>query len=255
MQLFGAELLNEKLFGFALSFCRIGSFIMLLPGIGEIYVSARIRLVFALFLSFICYLSINENIGKMPDSSSLLFLSLFHEIVIGIFLGTVVRILIATMHTMGIIVSMQSGLSMAMMFDPTQNAQGAVVGNFMTSLVMAFIFISDTHHLFIRAFVNSFDIIKINHPIIIGEFTNYIVKTVGSSFDVGVKLAAPQILVSLLVVIASGLLARVFPVLQVFFLITPLQLIISFTILMITISILVTWFMQYFTEYLGSFLF
>ena len=65
-------------------------------------------------------------------------------------------------------------------------------------------------------------------------------------FRIGVQFATPFIVISLMMYLALGVLARLMPQLQVFFIALPLQILISFLVLMVVLSVGMTyWLTQY----------
>ncbi|MFV9902029.1 MAG: flagellar biosynthetic protein FliR [Rickettsiales endosymbiont of Dermacentor nuttalli] len=232
------------MFKIILVFCRIGANLMILPGIGEQYVIARARLLFAITLSIIVCPIVSMYLPKMPTDVISLFLTLFIEILIGVFLGLVVRILFSALHVAGMLITTQSGLGMAIMFDHTQRDQGAVFGTFLSSLAIVMMFLTNMHHLFIEAVIDSYKLLDYK-MLIVDDMLVVIIKAVTSSFEIAIKIASPYIIVSLLILTVSGVLSRLMPAVQVFFLMTPVQMLLSFFIFILTISTSILWYFDY----------
>ena len=121
-----------------LIFCRIGTAIMLLPGFGEAYVSARIRLMLALMFS-ILLTPVLTTIPEMPTTMFGLTSLVVAEILTGLFLGGISRIIISALHIAGTIIALQSSLASALVQDVTQiQGQTSPLSNLlgMTALVV-----------------------------------------------------------------------------------------------------------------------
>ena len=56
------------------------------------------------------------------------------EITAGVLVGAMARIIMSALQVAGFLIATQIGLAYAQTLDPTQNTQGAVVGNFLTLL-------------------------------------------------------------------------------------------------------------------------
>src|ERR1700755_301865 len=69
------------------------------------------------------------------------------------------RIIMSALQVAGYLIATQTGLSYAQTIDPTQNTQGAVVGNFMSLLGTVLIFATDLHHMAIGAIAGSYRMI------------------------------------------------------------------------------------------------
>src|ERR1700730_1102728 len=103
------QILPANLFAASLVFARLGSAMMLLPGIGEIYVSPRLRLVLALGMTLVATPVVAPLLPR-PSGAIELALLLAGEIAVGIFLGTIARILLAALQVAGSVVSINLGL-------------------------------------------------------------------------------------------------------------------------------------------------
>jgi flagellar biosynthetic protein FliR len=237
----------ETIFGILLVFCRVGSNLMVLPGIGDGYVSIRFRLLIALGLSVIIF-PVISNIPVFPKSTSELFTLIIIEIFIGIFIGLITRVLMGAAHIAGLIVASQSGLGSALLFDPTQSTQGAIIGSFFSVITMVLLFVTDLHHMLIEGIADSYEVFKPGMFISTGDHAEQMINLMADSFTIAIKMVTPQLVVSLLLLIASGILARLMPSLQIFFLITPIQLLLSFFIIMITISVSMMWYINFIQE-------
>jgi len=245
------DYITNEMFQVFLTFCRIGSCFMLLPGFGDSYVSPRVRLVFGLVLS----LAISHaapNLPKMPVTSLGTLVVIFHEIVIGLLIGGIIKIITAAVHIAGSVIAAQSSLGQASLFDPSQQSQGAVFGTFMQMLALVLIFSLDFHHLIISGMVISYNVFPPDSPLLWADFSRLAVKTIASSFDIGVRISAPLIVVGVLINLTSGVLARLMPAFQVFFVIMPLQILVSLFIFMATLSGVMLVYINYVNDSLGN---
>ncbi|MDG1288053.1 MAG: flagellar biosynthetic protein FliR [Rickettsiales bacterium] len=243
-----------ELFAFLLIFVRIGSGIMLLPGVGETYVSPRIRLPFALLIALVLTPVLQEGLPRIPDSPLALTAMIAGEMVIGIFFGFLARYLIAIMHTVGVIISYQSSLAAATMFDVSQATQGSVIGNFLSMIAVVLIFTTNLHHLMLQGLVDSYTLFVPGEMLPLGDIADTITRLVSDVFNIAVKLASPLIAMGLIFYLAAGILARLMPNMQVFFVIIPLQIQISFWVLMTTLSGMLLWYLDFAEARLTAFL-
>lgn len=228
-----------------LVFSRVGAAIMLLPGFGEIYIPARIRLIFAAMVSVLIS-PIIKNIPEIPDSALALFIVILAEITVGLFIGGISRILISTAHMAGMIISYQSSLASAVTKDVAQaQGQGTSLGNLIGVVALVLIFSTNIHHLMLSGVMQSYSLFLPGEFPSAGSFANHAVKTVGSAFEMAMKIASPHIVVGLMIYLGSGIVARLMPNMQVFFILIAPQLLISFFIFMISFSTMMLWYMEY----------
>jgi len=123
------------------------------------------------------------------------------------------------------------GLGFAMAVDPTQGQQGMLIGNLLAMLGVALIFATDLHHLAIGALDHSYTLFRPGEFMPAGDVTQLMVTIISSAFKIGVQLAAPFLVFGLLFNLGLGILARLMPQLQVFFLGLPISMMIGFAML------------------------
>lgn len=245
------QLLTNEVYSFLLVFCRVGSCIMLLPALGASYIPPRSRLVLAVSLSLVVTPLIN-SFPPMPGNAFQMFNDIGCEIIIGIMMGTVAKIIASAIHIAGMIISMQSSLSQASLFDPNQATQSSVFGSYMDMMVLVMIFATNTHHVMIAAMADSYNLFAPVSPIPFADFAELTIQSVSKAFAIGFQLSMPLVIVGTLVNLASGLLARLMPSFQVYFVIMPAQILVALFIFMTTFSAGLLWYMEVFAESMNS---
>lgn len=218
---------------YLLTFARVGTLIMLMPGIGEQMISPRLRLAFALLVTLVLFPMVRPLLpvaGAGPGAPGLIGL-LFGETLVGLVLGLSVRMILAALQTAGMIISQALGLSYAMTVDPTQGSQQAAVGNFLALLGITLILAADLHHLAIDAIARSYALLPPNGVPGMGEAAMLALKAVGRGFSLAVQISAPFIAFGILFNLGLGVLSRLMPQLQVFFLAVPASVLIGMLIL------------------------
>lgn len=168
------------------------------------------------------------------------------EVLIGLFLGILGRIALSALHTAGTIIAFQSGLAAAQSFDPSQGAQGALVARMLTVIGVTMIFATGLHHLFIHACAMSFKVFPPAQPIILGDAAALVIQQVSASFGLALQLAAPFLAYGILFNIALGIIARLMPQLQIFFIALPANITVGFVLFLFTISTIMMWFLERF---------
>jgi len=246
--------LPDNLFAVLLVFARVGSALVILPGFGDLYVPQRYRLLLAVFLSLLIAGIVAPLLPALPSSPATLLVLLFGEIVVGLFLGTVARLLVTALETAGSIVALQVGLSSASVFNPMMAQQSALPSSLLMTLGTLVIFLTDTHHLLLRALVDSYSLFAPGVMPILGDASDMVARTAAASFRLGTELAAPFIVAGTLFFAALGLLSRLMPQLQIFFVIVPVQIAGGIAIFALTLSAVMRWFAESFAQQIGNFL-
>jgi len=247
-------LVPETVFAFLLLFARIGAALMLLPGFGELYVAPRIRLLLALAITLVLMPVLSGGLPGLPGDPASLLLLLGGEIAVGVFLGVLAQIILSALHTAGMIVAFQSGFANALAFDPNTNQQGSLAGLFLGTTALLLLFVAGGHHLMLRAVADSYGLFVPGDPLPVGDFSMAVTDVVARSFALALQIAAPFIVVGLLFYLGLGLLARLMPQVQVFFIAMPLQILLGLFLLALTVSALMMWFMTRFRDLFGAFL-
>jgi flagellar biosynthetic protein FliR len=247
-----AQFLPANLFAVMLVFCRIGSALMVLPGFGDLYVPARYRLLLGIFLATIIATALAPLLPVQPGSPLRLLLLLGGEIVIGVFLGTVARMMLSALETAGAIISLQLGLSTAQVFNPLLAQQSAITGAFMTVFGVLLIFLTDTHHLMLRGLVASYGLFPAGGFPGFGDLSDTVAHLVSASFRLAVELAAPFIVLGTIFFVALGFLSRLMPQMQIFFIILPIQVAGGIVVFAATLYAVMQWFLDDFTQTVGN---
>ena len=115
-----------------LIFARIGSAMILLPGIGENYVSTRVRLLLAGATTVVVSPVLAPGLPALPSQPLAMVVLLGGEIGIGLFFGTVVRCTMIALEIAGTVISFQIGLATASIFNPLLSDQGSVTSVLIT---------------------------------------------------------------------------------------------------------------------------
>jgi flagellar biosynthetic protein FliR len=230
---------------FMLSFARIGTMVMLLPGLGEMTVSPRVRLALALALTAVIMpLHRNDYQIDMRAFGPVL-MTLGQELLIGVVLGMLARLTIASLQIAGSVVAQQMGLGFVTAVDPTQGQQGAIVGNFLGVLGITLIFATDMHHLIIAALNDSYTVFRPGEIPILGDVANILTTTISGTFRIGVQISAPFLVIGLLFNLGLGVLSRLMPQLQVFFVGMPLSILAGLLLLLLVIGAMMMTFLDY----------
>ncbi|MGA7712083.1 MAG: flagellar biosynthetic protein FliR [Rhizomicrobium sp.] len=241
---------------YLLVFARTGAMVMLLPAIGEATVPANVRLILALAISLALAPTVMSAYPQTAPASILaLGLLIAQEITAGILIGAMARIVMSALSVAGYLIAGQTGLSYAQTLDPTSvGQQGAVVGNFISLLGVVLIFATNLHHLAIGAIAGSYHLIPPGTSLPSGDMAELTIRIVSGSFALGFQLAAPFLVFGFAVNAAFGILARMMPQLQVFFVAMPVNILVGFLLLVLLIGSMMTLFLNFYSSQMGVFL-
>jgi len=236
-------------------FCRIGAFFMTAPAFGDFSLSPRLRLAAALAVAAAVAPALGAFYPDWAKEARPLTMAslLLSEVLAGAFLGLAARAFVSALNVAGQVVALQSGFSLAQVFDPTQQLQGAIVGGFFAVLGTTLVFATDLHHLLLGALADSYTLMAPGAAPKIGDMSAAMTGAVAGAFSLGVRLAAPFILFGLVFQAGVGVLSRLMPQAQVFFMLMPANLAIGLLLLMLTTGLVMSAFLAGFEDFLAPF--
>lgn len=240
----------NDIYSYFFVFLRLGALLMFFPGIGETFVPVRIRLLLAFVLTFVItpVVAVDLPAEKLLTTQTVIYI--LREVLFGLFLGVLARILLTSLQVTGSIIGLQTSLSGAAILNPALGMQDTAVGTVLMFGATALMFATDCHYLLIAALVTSYETFPVFSSILAGDFSQTVVKIVSDSFWLGVKLSIPIMIVGTLLNICIGLVNRLMPQMQVYFMFTPVQIFLGFMLIILTISSVVSIFIDQFQEFL-----
>ena len=248
----GLDWLPNTAFVYILLFTRIGAILMLMPALGEDMIPARMRLSFALAFTLVVYPLLAPAMPVMPTDLMNLLALIFHELAIGLILGAIARLTVSATQVAGAIIAFQTGLSSAMAADPTQTGvQGAVFGSFLSFLGMVPIFATDLHHVALAATYDSYMVFPLDAPLMFDDAAQLAIQTVARAFSIGIQMSAPFIVFGLVFNLGAGILARLMPALQVFFLLMPANIFVGLVLFALLLTMMMGLYLTGFENHLA----
>ena len=249
-----SEYLSTNIYQFMLVFIRISAALMAMPGLGGVLVQMRARLWVGMSFAFVILPVVSETLPPIPHQPAELFLLILGEIIIGIFLGSVTQALMASIDMAGTFVGFQTGLTNAFSFDAISQQQSQLLTGFLNTVALTVVFASDMHHQMLRAVTESYDLFRPGQPLMLGDFSSTLAHLATHSFEMGMRLAAPVLVFGLVFQSGMGLLSRLVPQMQIYFVAMPIQLLLGWWMLMVALPLMMLMFLQDFAAGLGPFL-
>lgn len=248
------EFLTNGVFAFILTFVRIGTAVTIMPGVGDSFTPQHIRLYIALGVSVVLAPIIAPMLPDPMPGDIMLAVLLIMEFIIGLFIGTMARILMMALDTAGMIISMQSGLGNAQLFNPAFATQGSLVGAFMSVTGVLVLMATKMHYLLFFGLIDSYQMFPIGSVPDTGSMADMMAQAVAASFAIGIQIGAPFMIVGMVMYIGMGILSRLMPQIQVFMVAMPLQIYVSLLTLTIVLSAALLFWVSKFEEGMVYFL-
>ena len=238
---------------YLLTFARAGAMIMLLPVIGDAGVPVRVRLAFALAVSA-ALVSVTAQYYPVNAPPPMELAALIaRESTAGVLVGTMARLIMSALEIAGNLIAVQTGLAFATTFDPGQGVQSAIVSTFLSLIGALLVFETGLHHLAIGAIAGSYTLLPPDQVLPTADMAEMALRLVTGSFALGLQLSAPFMVFGLLIYVTLGVLSRLMPQLQIFFLAMPINILVGFVLLMLFLGVMMTAFLDFFADQMRIF--
>lgn len=214
---------------------RILAWMSIDPMLGNRSAPLHIRVAFGFVLT-VAVAPVLPEMPKVPLVSGEGLLLLMQQIVIGLCLGFILRMVFAAVEIAGQFMGLQMGLSFATLFDPVNGAQTPVLAQFMVLLTVLILFASNGHHLVVTAVVDSFQQVPVSAEPMSSKGFYSILHWSASMFSTGLQIALPVTAAVLASNLAIGMMSRAAPQLNIFAVGFPLTLAAGFFVLYMAIG-------------------
>lgn len=221
--------------GFVLVFARLGAVLMMLPVFSDQAIPTQIRLLVALGISLALYGLLAPQVPAATSDAALAAMAVA-ELLTGLALGTIVRIMFLAITIAGSIISLQTGLTSAVMPDAALGGQLPVIAKLVSVAAAVVCFSIGIHHMWIAAMMNSYMVFPVGGLPPAADFAQLAIATTSRSMVLGISLAAPFIVYGIVFNVALGLAARLAPTIQIFFIAQPLNIMLGLALFAATLG-------------------
>ncbi len=213
--------LTQVMLAFALLMARIMPVILLTPFLGGETVPSEVRLGLGLMLGLVLYPLLIEQTRDVPVSPFLFIGLMLKELFIGLTLAIVVNIVFDAANVAGGFIDIMSGTNQAQVMVPQIGTQVSLFANLNVQLTTVVFLTLGGHHLVIQAFAESLAMIRLDQlprfSMGFWPFFDTILRTSGDMLRIALALSSPVLLATFLTDLALGMINRVAPQVQVFF--------------------------------------
>jgi flagellar biosynthetic protein FliR len=193
---------------------RVSGMVIVAP-LGWTQAPNRVKVALVLLLT----LAAHGDLGQIPVSEGpvegLAFCAA-SELVLGVAIGLVPRLIIAAVEVAGEQIAPMMGMGVAQIFDPTSHASQNVLTSILRNLAMLLGVLVGLHRVVIGAVIGSFQAVPAGTLKSPSQLTELILAMSGQALSTGVKLAIPVIAVLLVTQVALAFVSRAAPAMQVF---------------------------------------
>lgn len=238
---------------FILVLLRVTAIVITIPVISDASVPARFKAALSILITLIIFPLV---LPKMPPTANYHLLILMYkmagEVMIGLIIGFVARLVLAGIQIAGDMVGFQMGLSIANVIDPMTSEQVSIITELQYLIAMLVFLAVDAHHFFFSAIIQSYSILNPLSFHFSGQLMQLIFDFSKDMFVIALKLSAPLMAVMLFTNVGLGIVARTVPQLNVFIVGMPLQIAIGLIFLGLTAPMFVKLTQGYFNNLQGG---
>lgn len=221
-------------------FARVLGLFLGMPFLSQAEIPFRFRAVACAVLTFAFNPLVPDNYfpENMPPIQA--FVRFTVEFLLGLFLGLIAKFALAAVEFAGNIISTACGLSMAVMYNPSQSSQGSVISVFLTMAAVTIFLVVDGHHYLLENLLRTYTIFSNQwfnwDSHLLPDLFKGILDLSDGLFRAGLSMSIPFLLVNSILQIALGIIGKLVPQVQVFFISMSLQVIIGWVVLLICLG-------------------
>jgi flagellar biosynthesis protein FliR len=241
------EVLSAWVVQNAIIFCRVGATLMVLPGFSSARVPVQVRLFLALALSLAIAPMLPPGAAPPTIAQPLAFgKAIISESVVGVVLGLQVRFVFEALHFVATLLAQSigyAGIGGPSISDDAE--QGASVVSLVTLVATTLLFATNLHIRMLIVLADSYSLLPIAEPLLPQPSLLMLVNRLGDALLLGLRLASPLVILSVLVNLCIALINKVSPAIPSFFIAQPVLLILGLLLFMIAAP-------TFFDEFIGS---
>lgn len=219
---------------------RVAGFIGAIPVISSAQTPVRIKTALVVALSLTLFPIMGQQIEPVSFVPAELALLIVSEVLLGLILGLIARLVFTAVEFGATVIGFQMGFAAANVFDPQNERQVALLSQFQNVFAILIFLSVNGHHLFLQTAVRSYELLPPGNFNISGEAIPYLMDLAAHMFALGVQFSAPVLAILLLSGLILGILARVFPQLNVFLLSFPINIGTGFIVIALTLDLAAT---------------
>lgn len=227
----------ENLEFMLLIFVRITGYVFTAPFFSLRNVPVRAKVLLSISLTVILFYSVPYN---TPEYSGVIGFAILavKEALAGAIMGLFANIAYQILAFAGQIIDMEIGYSMVNQLDPVTSIQTTITANLYGYLVLLMMFITNLHHYFLRAIVDSFQIIEIGKANLNPNLYKLMVQFITDYFVIGFRIALPIFGAILVVNSILAILAKIAPQMNMFVIGMQLKIFVGLIVLAVIMQLL-----------------
>lgn len=221
---------------FLLCLARVIALVAAIPAFAGAAASVRMKLGLAVATALVLFPLMAPHTPQVDFTLTGFGLLMVNEVLLGALIGLVAQLVFTAVSFGGTVIGYQMGFAAANIFDPQTTQQLSLMSQFINILALLAFLAMDGHHFFFRVIVESYRLLPPGPLDFSAGAVETLMRLGSHMFVLGVKFSAPVLALLLITNIVLGILARVFPQLNVFMLSFPLNIGIALIVIGLTLE-------------------
>ncbi len=204
-----------------LVFMRVTAIIVVAPVFSQANFPTLPKLALGLIITYILFFTLGDYRFDYNQGILMLGISAFKEVITGLLIGFTFNFVFYGISFAGLLIGFDLGLAIAQLFDTMTESTANVIGEVIMVFATLIFLLINGHHFIISSLAYSFKVVPIGTYVVNEKVFILLTKYSAMIFLIAVKLAAPIMVSFFLIHIASGIISRVIPQMNVFFVLQP----------------------------------
>ncbi len=212
---------------------RVSGMVLIAPIFGAVFAPMRVRVMIAVVIA-VAMLPVIPELPQVSPLSVGGFLAIGRELLIGVAIGFMLKLVVEAATFAGQVVSTGMGLSFAVVVDP-QAGNTPLLGRLYIITATLLLLAANAHLALIAAVAESYTLLPIGQSGLAASSALDLVRFGSVIFTGAMHLAMPAVIAILMVNVAFGVISRAAPTLNLFAVGFPVTLMLGFIVLTLSV--------------------
>lgn len=211
---------------------RPGMLLLVAPVFSGLHAPAHVTIGLTMLLALAVLPTVQVAV---PSGSVAITLVVAREAAIGLALGLALKAFVAAIELAGHLSGFQLGLSYSAIVDPQSGVRNNLVAVLYVNVALVTFLLVNGHHVFLRALVTSYERMPLGAGGVHGSLGASVAQHLGLIFSLGSQLAAPLVLVLVVVELAMAIASKTAPMFNLMVIGGPVRLLVGLLLLGLTV--------------------
>jgi flagellar biosynthetic protein FliR len=200
---------------FLIIMVRVGGIVTFAPFWSFKAIAPRIRVAFVFLAALLLFPALAPELRVQISGMAPLLITVGSELMIGLAIGLVGRMLLAACELAAHLIGFQAGISLVNIIDPGSQVNAPALLAFFSFIGVIWMLGVNGHHWFLQALVDSFRLLPPGQARPSGQFIELLIKLSANILVIGIKLSAPVLVALLILDLILALTGKAAPQIQI----------------------------------------